>query len=539
MGERALPNTFDYIVIGAGAAGSIVAARLAARQASVLLLEAGGRPTDPRVWDPKDWYQVLVSDADIEWGFQSVPQKNMHCPVSFGQVPTRGLRSELARSEASLSRPMGRSDKEGRVFAMPQAKVLGGSSVHNAMVYVRGARSDYDTWARLGNAGWDWDSVLPYFESNESVVPVLRGDRNDFIDALIEAAHEVGLPYNPDYNTGQSQFGAALFRYTINNNRVRETSYTCFNAHPSPDLTTQTGALVTRILFDSTPAAIGVEYIQSGQLSTAFAGAEVILCAGAINSPKLLLLSGVGDPGSLERLGIPVAAGLPPVGKNFHDDLYVTVAFSSPRPLPAQPLGLAAVVLFGPPDPGLGIIHTECSVSSGAMAGMNNPPPLDQAYFLWPNILHLRSTGAVTLRSSDPTTPPSIDPAYLTEPGDLDLCLEALALGREIGNASALAPWRIEEVLPGPEVITRESLADYVRCTAGTTQHYVGSCRMGIGDDAVVDPELRVHGVGKLRVADASIVPSWITGNTAAVSMMIGAKGADLILSRSGLSAGR
>ena len=142
---------------------------------------------------------------------------------------------------------------------MPQAKVLGGSSVHNAMVYVRGARSDYDTWARLGNAGWDWDSVLPYFESNESVVPVLRGDRNDFIDALIEAAHEVGLPYNPDYNTGQSQFGACAFRYTINNNRVRETSYTCFNAHPSPDLTTQTGALVTRILFDSTPAAIGVE----------------------------------------------------------------------------------------------------------------------------------------------------------------------------------------------------------------------------------------------------------------------------------------
>ena len=526
-------NIHDYIVIGAGAAGSIVAAKLAARNASVLLLEAGEQAMDPRVWDPQAWYEVLVEDADIEWGFQSVPQEDLYCPTTDSAAQPRDDGSDSVRLVATLPHPLNRGAGTARVLALPQAKVVGGCSLHNAMVYVRGARSDYDRWAALGLTGWDWGHVLPYFEEVEGVVSVLRGERNDFIDAMIEAAGEVGLPFNPNYNTGSSQFGAALLQFTISKDLTRETSYSRFNDPPSPNLTLQTGALVTRIRFDSTPSAIGVEYLCSGQLTTAFVRAEVILCAGAINSPKILMLSGIGEPQALQSHGIPVVANLPPVGRNFHDDLYVTVAFSAPRSLPPQPYGLAAIVLFGPPTPDLGTIHTECSVSSGTLAGWKPRHRLEQSYYIWPNILHLQSTGSVTLQSSDPSYPPLIDPGYLKAQGDIDLCREGLKLGREIGHARALAPWRIEEVLPGSDVMTDEELATYIRCTAGTTQHYVGSCRMGSGDDAVVDHELKVRGVVNLRVIDASIVPSWVTGNTAAVSMMIGARGVDFVLPHS------
>ncbi|NES86054.1 MAG: GMC family oxidoreductase [Moorea sp. SIO2B7] len=476
------------------------------RDLSVLLLEAGAYPQNPKIHTPKQWYQVLLEDKTIEWGYQSIPQINLN----------------------------------NRIINTAQAKTLGGCSVHNATVYVRGANSDYNQWETQGCIRWGWNDVLPHFERVENSMKIVQGNSNEFIYALFTAAQECGLPYNSDYNTNPSQYGSALFQFTINpDNLRRETSYDIFVAPilDKKNLTVTSQVLVKRILLDSTSQAYGVEYINAaGEVITVYANNEVILSAGAIGSPKILMLSGIGNAQDLAKFDIPIVANLPGVGQKLHDELFVNLAFSSSKPLPEQPYGLMPAVLFGSTKYNYGdnyddlLIDVKCSIGSGTLPGINLPAELKQSYWIWPNILHLQSTGSVKLQSAAPTVAPLIDLGYLTVSSDLQKCIEGLKLGREIGNSSGLADWRVREILPGEEVSTDQEIADYIKQTADSTHHYTGSCKMGNDEFSVVNSELKVRGVKGLRVIDSSIVPSPVTGNTAAVSMMIADKGGDMIL---------
>lgn len=504
-------RTYDYIVIGCGAAGSIVAARLASQAgASVLVIEAGPalKPARDRFWDPHTWLP-LSQDPAIEWGFCSVPQQ--------------GLNS--------------------RTIPMPQARAFGGSQMHNAMVYVRGARSDYDGWATLGCAGWSWEGVVPHFEGVESVVPILTGEPDAFLDSLFEAASQVGLPFNPNYNESATQYGHARFQFTIDpSTQLRETSYSCYllpALASGADITLLSGT-AARIVFEGA-RAVGVDYLDAqGYLQRASASTELVISAGALSSPALLQRSGIGDAALLTSLGISTLVDAPEVGANLYDDLYVTVAYACPRPLPEQPCGLAAAVLFGSstgrPD---GPVDLEISCSSGAMIGMPQIPGIEHSCWLWPNLLKLASRGTVKIRSTSPVDRPLVDPGYLTAPGDIDRCIAGVKLGRAVGSAPGLAPWTMAELLPGPGVVTDQQIAEYARSRASTTQHYVGTCRMGADARSAVDPALRVRGVDGLRVIDASILPAPITGNTAAVSMMIGHKGASMMIASRNDATGR
>lgn len=486
---------YDYIVIGAGSAGSIVASKLAALDSgiSILLIEAGGTPDNTQMWTPSDWFEVLQKYPEIDWGYHSVPQPNLN----------------------------------NRVIKLAQAKVLGGCALHNGMVYVRGSRSDFDAWGKVAH-GWSWNDVLPHFEKVEQTMKVLRGEASDFINDLFTAAEQYGLPYNPNYNTSESQYGYALFQFNItdssSSNLIRETTYSTFQPERYQNVTVLSQAFVTRILFYGTKA-IGVEYVKNGQQQLAYIQNEIILSAGAIASPKILMLSGIGDENELAKFDISVVANVPEVGQNLHDDLFVTAGFSIPqnKDVPFYSYGLAPAVIFGSTENSSTVIDIESSVGVGTLKGFAGR---ERSFWLWPNIMHLKSKGTVTLRSSAPDNAPLIDPGYLTAPGDLQMCKTALQLGIDIGNQLGLSQWREKQIAPG----VGANLESYIRETADTTQHYCGTCRMGADQDSVVDTELRVRGTSGLRVIDSSVFPLSITANTAAATMMIADKGTDIII---------
>jgi choline dehydrogenase len=355
---------------------------------------------------------------------------------------------------------------------------------------------------------------------------VLVGETDDFIDDLFAAAKEYGLPENLNYNTSESQYGYSLFQF--NNTKrasdlLRETTFDTYLANRPDNLTLISQALVSRILFDKDAKAIGVEYIKGKERHYVYVQHEIILSAGAISSPKVLMLSGIGDEKQLRKFNIPVVANISEVGRNLHDDLFVSAGFSIPeaKELPIYPYSLAPAVIFGSTQSNSSVVDIESSVGVGTLKGFLGPK---HSFWLWPNIMHSKSKGTVTLRSDDPYEPPIIDPGYLTVLEDLQKCKLALQLSLDIGNK--LSQWKERQIAPSPN----EDLETYIRATADTTHHFCGSCRMGDDESSVVDAELRVRNTSGLRIIDASVFPLPISANTAAATMMIADKGVNKII---------
>jgi choline dehydrogenase len=499
----------DVIVVGGGSAGSVIVRRLIDAGHHVILLEAGGPDLNPAIHDPARLGEIWHSPDD--WDYFTVPQ----------------------------------SHAADRRLHLPRGKVLGGSHSLNAMIWVRGAAQDYNHWASLGNPGWGWDDVLPVFESIENYdgpASPHRGtaglldvtvtyELEPIQQSILDAAKQIGLAENPDYN-GDHLDGIAKMQVNIRGGK-RLSTWRAY-AQPivdSPLLTVITGAWVHRLLFDGTHAT-GVEYEREGRIERVEAD-QIVLAAGAIDSPRILLRSGIGQASSLADLGFDVIADLPGVGQNLHDHLLSPVIFATDAREIAPPTpgaGIAQTHLFWRSRDGLEVPDTQPINFSVPMyeSWMSGPA---SAFTLMGGIVSPESRGSLTLAGSDPHAETLIDLAALSEEADL-LALEAsVRQCREIGRASALAEeWGAREIYPGPDVEDDAQLRDYVRRTVITYHHQVGTCKMGVDDLAVVDPTLRVHGIDGLMVADASIMPRVTTGNTNAPAIMIGEKAAAFLL---------
>jgi choline dehydrogenase len=496
----------DFVVVGAGSAGAALAYRLVERGATVLLLEAGGPADNPAIHDPARSHELW--DAAEDWGFRTVPQ------AACGD----------------------------RELHLPRGRVLGGSSSLNAMIYVRGAPADYDAWAYGGADGWGWEDVLPAFLRLEDFrgeseaergtggpVTITAGYEPDPVHrAIVAAAVETGIEFNPDYNAGRLD-GVSYTQLTIRDGRRHGTAAAYLDRLVGePRLTVRTGAEVTRLLFEG-GRCLGVEWVDDGRLARTHAS-ETILAAGAIGSPHLLLRSGVGPAAELRAAGVEPLHDLPGVGRNLHDHLLSPVIFAAERdlgpPLPGLPQ--PQTHLFWRSRPGLVVpdtqpIHFNVPLYEDWMEGPEN------GFSLMAGMIRPLSRGTVTLAGPDPGAAPLIDLAALSCAADLEALAASVELCREIGAAPALAAWGARELYPGPDVADAAALRDYVRRTAITYHHQVGTCKMGRDELAVVDPTLRVHGIEGLRVADASVMPTVTSGNTNAPAIMIGERAADLL----------
>ncbi|MBW4692074.1 MAG: GMC family oxidoreductase N-terminal domain-containing protein [Lyngbya sp. HA4199-MV5] len=499
---------YDYVVIGAGSAGCVVANRLTEdRDITVLLLEAGNPDTKPEIYIPSESMSLLGSEVD--WAYFSEPESYLN----------------------------------NRKMFCPRGKVLGGSSSINFMMYVRGNHHDYDHWQSLGSLGWSYQDVLPYFKKSEhqqrgaSKYHAIDGELSvtdikpsavvsqRFIDACVAR----GYDYNPDFN-GAEQKGAGPYQLTVKDGK-RHSAAAAFllPIFQRPNLTVITGALVTRLLFEGT-RVVGVEYVHEGKIHQARVNQEVILSAGAFDSPKLLLLSGIGDADHLQAMGIPVVADLPGVGQNLQDHILVSVVYEATQAVyPAVSSNGVEAGLFlhseGNPE-----IAPDLQFFFGPIQFLpSGYTPSEFGFTGAVSLTHLQNVGNVGLRSLDPNDPPMFQMNYLQYEADVQRLVAALKLMRQLLQSRHFDEFRGREIAPGAEIQSDEAIEAYIRDACSTVYHPVGTCKMGVDAMAVVDPELRVYGVEGLRVVDASIMPTITTGNTNAPTIMIGEKAADLI----------
>jgi choline dehydrogenase len=529
-------DTFDFIVTGAGSAGAAVAARLSEDpRYRVLLLEAGPPDTNPWIHIPLGFAKTYVNPK-VNWKFESTPQPQFN----------------------------------GRRIYVPRGRTLGGTSSINGMVYVRGNHRDYDDWRQRGCVGWDWDSVLPFFRKAQNQQrgaselhgvggPLNVSDPNstsELADAMIAAAGQVGIPRTTDFN-GPVQEGAGYYQTTTTRSRRWSTAKAYLEpARFRPNLEIRTGCQATRVVITD-GRATAVEYDTGGTRRTARVGREVVVSGGAYGSPQLLQLSGLGPAAHLREMGIEVIRDMPAVGSNLHDHFGIYLMWKCSKPITMNDLenSWARKVMAGIR---YGLFRDGPMAVNGIRAGLftRTDPRLERpdlqinllewstlerskdkviphpfpGFTLGPVHLAPDGRGTVRLASRDPLAPPAITFGFLGSEYDMRAMVEGVKLARRIATQPAMKPYVVEEIVPGPAAASDADLEQFVRDTGVTNHHPTSSCAMGTGSNTVVDPRLRVHGIAGLRVADASIMPSVVSGNTNAPSIMIGEKAAAMIL---------
>jgi choline dehydrogenase len=529
-----LTQTYDYIVVGAGSAGCVLANRLSANpDTRVLLVEAGVKDTNPWIHVPVGYFKTM-HNPKFDWCYKTEPDEGI----------------------------------DGRSLQWPRGKVLGGSSSLNGLLYVRGQREDYNRWSALGNKGWAYDEVLPYFKKSEDQerggdkyhgvggplkVSNLRL-RRPIADYFIKAATQIGISENSDYN-GEKQEGVGYFQQTAHKGlRCSASKGFLTPIQSRANLTIITKAQTTRLLFKGIKV-IGIEYLKSDRLYQISARKEVIISAGSIGSPQLLQLSGIGSKSLLDKVGVPLVLDLPGVGQNLQDHLQTRLVYkTSQRTLNDELnnvfkrglVGLQyALSRTGP----LTLAASQVTIFTKSRAEIERPDiqfhmqPLSadkpgdgvhkfSAFTLSVCQLRPKSRGSVEIRSSDPLVYPAIRPGYLAHEHDCQVAIDGIKVARRIVDAPALKPHIIDEHVPGRQFETDEQLLEAARKFSQTIYHPTSTCKMGPIDDdmAVVDERLKVHGIQNLRVVDASIMPEIVSGNTNAPTIMIAEKAADMII---------